>query len=125
MSDSRLSAQDVRAAAEVHRELGPEYGDAVVESFLSKIDAHIEERVDQRLASLPRPTRPSVDPVRLSKQRTALAGAVTGSVVAGVPLSLTGVYLLKDAGAHTAPLLFVWVVLVAVYGLAAYRLRRR
>jgi len=125
MSDSRLSTQDVRAAAEIHRELGPEYGDAVVESFLSKIDAHIEERVDQRLASMTRRTRPPVDTVRLSKRRTALAGAVTGSVVAGVPLSLTGLYLLKDAGGNAAPLLLVWIVLVAAYGLAAYRLRRR
>ena len=125
MSDSPLSAQDIRAAAEVHRELGPDYGDAVVESFLSKIDAHIEERVGQRLASMTRPTPRSVDPVRLSKQRTALIGAVTGSVVAGAPLSLAGWYLIKDAGGNPAPLLLVWVVLVAVYGLAAYRLRRR
>ncbi len=125
MSDSPLSAQDIRAAAEVHRELGADYGDAVVESFLSKIDAHIEERVDQRLASLTRPTRRSVDPVRLSKQRTVFAGVVTGSVVAGAPLSLAGWWLIKDGGGNAAPLLLIWVVLVAVYGLAAYRLRRR
>lgn len=125
MSDSPLSAQDIRAAAEVHRELGPDYGDAVVESFLSKIDAHIEERVEQRLASLTRPTRRSVDPVRLSKYRTVFAGVVTGSVVAGAPLSLAGWWLIKDAGGNASPLLLIWVVLVAVYGLAAYRLRRR
>lgn len=125
MSDSPLSAQDIRAAAEVHRELGPDYGDAVVESFLSKIDAHIEERVEQRLASLTRPTRRSVDPVRLTKYRTVFAGVVTGSVVAGAPLSLAGWWLIKDAGGNASPLLLIWVVLVAVYGLAAYRLRRR
>lgn len=124
MSDSPLSAQDIRAAAEVHRELGADYSDAVVESFLSKIDAHIEERVEQRLASLTRPTRRSVDPVRLSKQRTVFAGVVTGSVVAGAPLSLAGWWLIKDAGGNATPLLLVWVILVAVYGLAAYRLRR-
>lgn len=124
MSDSPLSAQDIRAAAEVHRELGADYSDAVVESFLSKIDAHIEERVEQRLASLTRPTRRSVDPVRLSKQRTVFAGVITGSVVAGAPLSLAGWWLIKDAGGNATPLLLVWVILVAAYGLAAYRLRR-
>jgi hypothetical protein len=125
MSDSRLSAQDIRAAAEVHRELGPDYDDAVVESFLSKIDKHIEARVEQRLASARRPSRRPIDPVRLSKYRTALAGAAIGSAVAGAPLSLVGWWLLKDAGGNPAPLIVIWVVLLAVYGLAAFRLRRR
>jgi hypothetical protein len=102
MSDSPLSAQDVRAAAEVHRELGADYGDAVVESFLAKIDKHIEARVEQRLASVTRPARRPVDAVRLRKHRTALAGAAAGSVAAGVPLSLAAWYLLKDAGGNPA-----------------------
>ena len=125
MSDSRLSAQDIRAAAEVHRELGPDYDDAVVESFLSKIDKHIEARVEQRLASVTRPVRRPVDPARLRKYRTALAGAAIGSVVAGAPLSFATWWLLKDAGGNPAPLVVIWVVLLAVYGLAAFRLRRR
>jgi hypothetical protein len=125
MSDSPLSDQDIRAAAEVHRELGPDYGDAVVQSFLAKIDKHIEDRVDQRLASAPRRSRRPVDPVRLGKYRTALAGAAIGAVVAGAPLSFTAWWVLKDAGGNPAPLAVIWVVLLAVYGLAAYRLRRR
>jgi hypothetical protein len=125
MSDPPLSAQDIRAAAEVHRELGADYGDAVVESFLSRIDAHIAERVERRLAGLTKPTRRSVDPVRLSRYRTVFAGVVIGSVVAGTPLSLAGWYFIKDAGGNAAPLLLVWLVLVVVYGLAAYSLRRR
>jgi hypothetical protein len=127
MTDSPLSARDVRAAAEVHRELGADYGDAVVESFLAKIDQHIEERVEQQIAGLTRPARRPLDPARLSRYRTALAGAAAGSMVAGVPLSLVGWWVLKDAGGrgNPAPLFVIWVVLVAVYGLAAYRLRRR
>jgi len=78
MSDPPLSAQDIRAAAEVHRELGADYGDAVVESFLSRIDAHIAELVEQRLAGLTKPTRRSADPVRLSRYRTVFAGVVIG-----------------------------------------------
>lgn len=36
MTTSPLSPDDIRAAAEVHNELGPEYSDAVVASFLEK-----------------------------------------------------------------------------------------
>ena len=82
MSDSPLTADDIRAAAEVHGELGPDYHDAVVESFLATIDKKIEARVDERLAAVAKPRRP-VDPVRLSKYRIALASAAAGTVVVG------------------------------------------
>jgi hypothetical protein len=125
MSDSPLSAQDVRAAAEVHRELGADYGDAVVESFLAKIDKHIEARVDQRLASVTRPVRRPIDPVRLQRYRTALTGAAIGSVVAGAPLTLVAWSLIRRLSDNPRPLVVIWVVLLAVYGLTAFRLRRR
>jgi hypothetical protein len=125
MSESPLSAQDIRAAAEVHRELGPDYGDAVVESFLAKIDKKIEARVDQQLASIAKPGRRPVDPVRLSKYRIALAGTAAGSVIVGLPLTLIAASALSNGAGHAGKLLWIWVVLVAVYGLAAYRLRRR
>ncbi len=125
MSDSPLSAQDIRAAAEVHRELGADYGDAVVESFLAKIDKHIEARVEQRLASAKRPVRRPVDPARLRDRRTALAGAAIGLAVAGAPLTLLAYSALSSAGDGHKPLLWIWVALLAVCGLAAYRLRRR
>ena len=125
MTESPLSAQDVRAAAEVHRELGPDYGDAVVESFLAKIDKQIEARVDQQLASRTRRRRRPVDPVRLGKWRFALAGGVAGSVVVGLPLTLIAASALNNGAGRAGRLIWIWVVLVAVYGLAAYRLRRR
>jgi hypothetical protein len=124
MSKSSLSADDFRAAAEVHYELGPEYGDAVVESFLAKIDKQIEARVDERLASLAKPRR-RVDPARLSKWRVAVAGSAVGSVVVGLPLTLIAASALSDGTGRAGRLIWIWVVIVAVYGLAAYRLRRR
>jgi hypothetical protein len=57
MSTSPLSPEDIRAAAEVHRELGPEYSDAVVASFLDKVDREIAARVEARLAGISRPRR--------------------------------------------------------------------
>ena len=132
MSDSRLTAEDVRAAAEVHGELGPDYGDAVVESFLAKIDKQIEARVDERLAGLTgqarltRRNRPG-DPIRLGKLRIALAGVVAGSIVAGIPLTIIYSATEGSASNPVSPIVVVclWVVLVVVYSLAAVRLRRR
>src|SRR5260221_13494394 len=60
MSTSPLSPEDIRAAAEVHRELGPEYSDAVVASFLEKVDREIAARVEARLAG--RPQTPAAKP---------------------------------------------------------------
>src|SRR5215467_3127566 len=56
MSTSSLEPNEVRAAAELHRELDPEYRDAVVESFLDRVGKEIDARVDRRLAAAqPRP----------------------------------------------------------------------
>jgi hypothetical protein len=49
MSTSPPSPDDIGAAAEVYAELGPEYTDAVVESFLAKIDNEIRARIDAQL----------------------------------------------------------------------------
>ena len=115
----------------MHQELGPDYGDAVVESFLAKIDKQIEARVDERLAGLTgqsrlaRRRRPA-DPVRLAKLRIAVTSFVAGSMVTGVPLTI----IFVKAGGTPSPdsgavVLFLWAVLVVIYGLAAVRLRRR
>jgi len=125
MGESPLSGADIRAAAEVHRELGPDYDDAVVQSFLARIDEHIEARVEQRLAKETRVRRRQIDPVRLGKYRAAFAGVVGGSVVVGVPLTILAWAVLRDQGRGAGYLPVMWVVLLAIYGLAAYRLRRR
>ena len=39
----------IRAAAEIHRELGPDYDKAVVESFLERLGPEIDARVDTRV----------------------------------------------------------------------------
>jgi hypothetical protein len=53
-STAPISAEDILAAAEVHQELGPEYSDAVVASFIDKVDRAVDARVDARLADLTR-----------------------------------------------------------------------
>ena len=51
LGDPALSANEVRAAAAAHDELGPEYSDAAVASFLEKVEEEIAARVDARLAA--------------------------------------------------------------------------
>jgi hypothetical protein len=83
MTDSPLSPQEIRAAAEVHRELGPEYSDAVVASFLEKVDREIATRVEARLAGMP-PT----EPAKTDSRRTLVTGIAIGAAAGGIPLLL-------------------------------------
>ena len=57
MGTSPLSPEEIRAAAGAHHQLGPEYSDAVVASFLDKVDSEIAARVEARLAGISEPRR--------------------------------------------------------------------
>jgi hypothetical protein len=74
MGTSPLSPEDIRAAAGAHHELGPEYSDAVVASFLDRVDQEIAARVDERLAT----SRPGTRPVVPENRRTLLKGFAIG-----------------------------------------------
>ena len=75
---SAVSAADVRAAAEVHQELGPDYSDAVVASFIDKVDRELAARVEARVSELarPGPAQPA------QRRRRPLARRVARDVVA-------------------------------------------
>ena len=106
MTTSAWTADEIRAAAETHRELPPEYHNAVIESFLSKVDREIDARVDARMAGYG-PSR-----VRSMRSRTP-ALFVLASLVAGIPLSAIAV----AAGQHPAGfwgLLVVWIGIVVI-----------
>jgi hypothetical protein len=88
MSTSPVSPEDIRAAAEVHHELGPEYSDAVVASFLEKVDRELAARVEARLAEAIR-TAPRQDSRRAMRRGVVLgacAGALATTVALGLPL---------------------------------------
>ena len=108
-----LSGQDLRAAAEAHRELGPEYGDAVVDTFLEKVEARLDARVEARLAELMPRKRPLAS-LSSDQRRSLLTGMAIGGGVVGFLLGLLGY-------AATAPwhgnVRAVWaVVLIASIG---------
>ena len=119
-----MSPEEIRAAAEVHRQLGPEYSDAVVESFLERVNRQVAERVDQQIAaradaslaaaSRKEPTQPD-EP---DSHRTLLAGVAIGIFVTGVPSVMIaasgGGVLAKDETQLLLILAVIWAVLITV-----------
>ena len=97
-ADSPVSPEEFRAAAEVHRELGPEYDKAVVESFLERLGPEIDARVDTRVAQeLQAGTgQPRTPPMKLAITSMALGIPLTAIVTSNGdnPASLVGVLII-------------------------------
>jgi hypothetical protein len=126
MSTSPLSPADIRAAAEVHAELGPEYRDAVIESFLAKIDQEIAARIDARLPIIPQTQKPGADPVTAAKRRGLATGLVSGlavgTIATGVPLTLFVLYNAKfdwHLQVLQTGIALIWAVIAIIYGAGA------
>jgi hypothetical protein len=117
-SSSSFSPNEIRAAAETHRELGPDYRDAVVDSFLDKVGREIDARVDARLAAARQvPQQPERVPRRPFSDVAVLAFSLT----LGIPLSAIAV----AAGTHPAGtwgLIIVWIAIAVIN--IAYAVRR-
>jgi hypothetical protein len=124
VTESPLSAGELRAAAETHRELPSEYRDAVLESFVDRVGREIDARVDARLAqAAARPPQPAAAaPVqRAPKQFSPLAMAL-GSISLGIPITA----IVVSSGAHPVGfwgLLVVWIAIAAINLGYAARLR--
>src|ERR1700729_1934777 len=126
MSTSPLSPQEIRAAAEAHKELGPEYSDAVIESFLERVDREIAARVDARLGPVSR--EQSVQPAQPNSRRTLLTGVAIGIFVTGVPSAMVA----ASAGGvipgdETHVLLIIGILWAIAVAIAAFpfELRRK
>jgi len=52
----QTARDEITAAAAAHRELGPQYDDAVAESLIDRIGDEIDRRVDARLGASPSPS---------------------------------------------------------------------
>jgi hypothetical protein len=81
MSTSPVSPEDIRAAAEVHRELGPEYSDAVVASFIDKVEREVAARVEARLAAAAPAREPAARRGRSGLMKSIAIGACAGALV--------------------------------------------
>jgi hypothetical protein len=80
MGTSPLSPEDIRAAAGAHHELGPEYSDAVVASFLERVDQEIAARVNARLGTATPPKPPAEPESRRALLVKGFAYGVASSV---------------------------------------------
>ena len=116
MGTSPLSPEDIRAAAGAHHELGPEYSDAVVASFLEKVDQEIAARVDERLAASTPRTLPAEPEDR---------GALLKGFAIGVASSAAVVLLVAGARPEHHALLLLLVLAVVCGAGALWASRRR
>jgi hypothetical protein len=120
MSTSPLSPQEIRAAAAAHKELGPEYSDAAIESFLERVDREITARVDARLEPVSR--KQHVRPAQSNGRRTLLTGVAIGIFVTGVPSSIVAAGAGGVIGQDEAQVLIVvgilWAIAVAIAAFA-------
>jgi hypothetical protein len=119
MSTSPLSPREIRVAAELHKELGPEYSDAVIESFLERVDQEITARVDARLGPVPRERPvPSAQP---NSRRTLLTGVAIGIFVTGVPSMMVAAGAGGVIGKDETQVLFIVAILWAIaVGIGAF-----
>ena len=119
MSTSPLSPQEIRAAAEAHQELGPEYSDAVIESFLERVDREITARVDARLG--PVSHEQPVQPAQSNSRRMLLIGVAIGIFVTGVPSMLVAASGGSVLGKDETQVLFIIAILWAIaVGIGAF-----
>jgi hypothetical protein len=102
MSDSPVSFEDIRAAAETYQELGPEYRDAVVASFLDKIDREIAARVEARLAGTaaapPAQRKRRLAPMLTKRRVRDLAAAGAGALAVVGVVAAVGVQHASSVG---------------------------
>jgi len=130
MSTSPLSPEEIRAAAAAHKELGPEYSDAVIESFLERVDREITARVDSRLGPVSR--EQPVPPAQSNTRRTLLTGVAIGILVTGVPsmavAASAGGVIPGDETSVLIVLAILWAIAVAIAAFASrvpFELRRK
>jgi hypothetical protein len=127
VSTSSFTPDELRAAAEVHDELGPDYREAVLESFLDKVGKEIDARVDARLNG-PRqyplqpaqmqatPPPPAVH--RPPRDKTFALAIV--SIALGIPLTAIVATTSNNnngggsAGAEFAILLVIWAAIAVI-----------
>jgi len=117
VGDPVLTADEIRAAAAAHGELGPEYSDAVVASFLERVEEEITVRVDARLAEGRQPDASAEQGTR----RTLLTGIAIGIGIGAFAAVAVG----GNPGERMHRLLLVLVALAVICAVIAAYARRR
>jgi hypothetical protein len=126
VTDSPLSAREFRAAAETYTELGPEYRDAVLDSFVDRVGKEIDARVDARLtqaAAQPLAAqRMAAPPAPRPPRPISVMALCLGSIALGIPITA----IVVAAGDHPVGfwgLLVVWVAIASINWAYASKIR--
>jgi hypothetical protein len=121
VTDDQPARDDLTAAIGARRELGKDYEDAVVDSFIARMDERIAERVDEqvaeRIGGKPRRKAPAPTQVAETKDNSSLVVSLV-SLGAGIPITA-----LSSETAGVAGLLVSWAGIAAVN--VAHALSRR
>jgi hypothetical protein len=110
VAEESPTRDDVAAAIGARRELGAEYEDAVIDSFVARLDRQIAERVDQQVAERvgSKGKAPARTPAtEVNNSRSFVLGVV--SMVAGIPITV-----LSSENAGVGGLLVAWGGIAAV-----------
>jgi hypothetical protein len=116
----QMARDDITAAAAAHRELGPQFDDAVAESLVERIGEEIDRRVDARLGqdqpSRSRASRREPRPPAVPDSRPPARGNVASVVLAlgsmGIGIGVAGTVLpLAQGGGGYWLVALVWIVI--------------
>jgi hypothetical protein len=111
MADLERAREQLHAAIGASRELGPEYEDAVVDSFLERVDRSIMARVDARMAEAG-PGRPvGAHPPGSAPRRPPDSSLVLAIVSLGTGIPLTAI---AGGTSGLSGLLVAWTGIAAV-----------
>jgi len=107
---------EIRAAAAAHQELGPEYSDAVVASFLNRVEEEIAARVEARMAESARPETPRPGVPASEESRHALwRGIAIGIVIGGIAVSAIG----GNSGEHRQRLVLILITCAVIFAVTS------
>ena len=120
--------EEIAASVGAHRDLGPEYDDAIAAGLVERIGAEVDRRVDERISQYQRGGRPAasqqaqhlpaVHPGRqISWQQVSLA---LGSMVVG---AITSASINTDNGNGTWPIIVIWIAITFI-NMAIFRVGR-
>lgn len=113
---SSSTGDELKAAVSARRDLGPDFEDAIVESFLDKMGQEVDRRVDERLATAAPSMRQVTNDKVADGQRLALAIV---SMVMGTGATIA----MAESKSPMEMFLIVWLGIVALN--AAFTLGRR
>ncbi|MBN6054428.1 hypothetical protein JYK22_20980 [Nonomuraea sp. RK-328] len=101
------TGDELRAAVAARRDLGPDFEDALIESFLDKMGKEVDRRVDERLAALPKAKD-------LAKRSKAADGQRLALAIVSLSLGTVATIALTVGDGSGGVILALWFAIVAV-----------